>query len=108
MNEAQQLFNTLAEQLATQPNIMRGQMFGMPIIKVNGNAFAGFNKTRMTFKLTGQAHADALHVNGAVLSDPSGQGRPMKEWVEIPADESAQWEKFARMALDYVATLPPK
>ena len=108
MDDGQQLFDKLATQLATQPNIARGQMFGMPIVKVNGNAFAGFHKGNMTFKLSGQAHADALHVNGALLSDPSGRGRPMKEWVEIPSTESAQWEKYAQLALNYVATLPIK
>ena len=108
MNEGRQLFDKLAEQLITQPNVARGVMFGMPIVKVNGNAFMGFNKGNATFKLNGQGHADALHVNGAVLSDPSGRGRPMKEWVEIPPEESAQWEKFAQLALTYVSTLPRK
>jgi hypothetical protein len=108
MNEEKRLFDKLADELVKQPNVERGLMFGMPIVKVNGNAFMGFNKGNATFKLNGKPHADALRVNGAVLSDPSGRGRPMKEWVEIPPDESTQWEKYAQLAMTYVATLPAK
>ncbi len=78
------------------------QMFGMPCLKVGGKAFAGLWKDGMVFKLSGDAHARAMAVPGAELFDP-GMGRPMKEWVAVPPDQSETWEGLARDAMDYVA-----
>lgn len=83
-------------------------MFGMPSVKVNGNAFMGFEKGEMVFKLKGETHTRALAIPGASLFDPSGRGRPMKEWVSVPAAASDLWTDFADAALAYVASLPMK
>ena len=80
-----------------------GQMFGMPCLKVGGKAFAGLFHEAMAFKLQGDDHAAALALPGARLFDPSGRGRPMKEWVEVPADHAARWPELGRQALQYVA-----
>jgi hypothetical protein len=77
-------------------------MFGMPCLKYDGKMFAGYYKGAMTFKLTGLAHAEALALPGARLFDPSGRGRPMKEWVEVPADHSDRWPEFGDEALRYL------
>ena len=108
MSTPQEKFEKLANDLAAQPNIMRAKMFGMPCAKVNGNTFIGFYKDAMTFKLTGKAHGSALKLKGARLFDPSGMGRAMKEWVEVPAAHSARWKTLAQAALAYVSTLPAK
>jgi hypothetical protein len=79
------------------------QMFGMPALKVGTKAFAGFHHGSMVFKLRGDAHAEALSLPGSRLFDPSGRGRPMREWVEVPAEHAAQWPDFAEQALQYVA-----
>jgi hypothetical protein len=34
--------------------------------------------------------------------DP-GMGRPMKEWVRVPLEQSAVWPDYAAEALEYVA-----
>lgn len=57
----------------------------------------------MAFKLTGEAHAEALRVEGAHLFDPRGKGQPMKAWVQIPAGQSSTWGHFARLACAQVA-----
>src|SRR5713101_1372610 len=108
MADAQKKYDMLADGLAAQPNVARAKMFGMPVVKVNGNAFMGYFKDSMTFKLTGKAHADALKLKGAQLFDPSGMGRPMKEWVQVPAAHAARWKQLARSAMEYVATLAAK
>jgi hypothetical protein len=108
MASAEQKYESIADGMATRPNVARAKMFGMPVVKVNGNAFMGYFKDSMTFKLTGSAHADALKLKGAHLFDPSGIGRPMKEWVQIPVTHASKWKTFAQHALKYGSTLPAK
>ena len=78
-------------------------MFGMPVMKVHGKAFGGLFGDAMVFKLGGDAHARARKLTGAELFDPSGMGRPMKEWVVLPKAHMPKWVGFARDACAYVA-----
>ena len=89
-----------AEMQATSP-ARGGAMFGMPCLKVNGKAFAGFHQGEMVFKLAAADRDQALALAGARLFDPMG-GRPMKEWVEVPVAHAARWDEIARQALRYV------
>ncbi len=56
----------------------------------------------MVFKLTGDAHSDALSLDGSQLFDPSGKKRPMKEWVQVSAHYIDKWPVFAKAAMEYV------
>ena len=56
----------------------------------------------MVFKLAVPQHTEALALSGSRLFDPSGRGRPMKEWVEVPMAHASKWLKLAREALRYV------
>lgn len=78
------------------------QMFGKPCFKINGKAFVCFFQNEMVFKLMGDEHAAAIALKGAQLFDPSGKGRAMKEWVQVPYTHKAKWEIFAAAALKYV------
>lgn len=91
-----------AEMCATAP-VVAGQMFGMPSLKREGKAFAGYYHDAMVFKLGAPEHAEALALSGAHLFDPSGRDRPMKEWVVVPAAHTARWPDLARAALRYTA-----
>ena len=71
-----------AELAATSPTIL-GKMFGMPCLKNNGKAFAGFYQGAMVFKLPVPQHTEALALSSARLFDPSGRGRLMREWAEV-------------------------
>ena len=46
---------------------------------------------------------DVLVVVGGIIPDVD---IPMKEWVQLPAVESAAWPRFAGLAYEYVASLP--
>jgi hypothetical protein len=94
-------YDDVAEQMSLKYNATATTMFGMPTLKISGKAFAGVDKGAMMFKLTGADHAKALKLKGAKLFDPMG-GRPMKEWVQVPAAHSKHWLKFAESALKYV------
>ncbi|MFT4962346.1 MAG: hypothetical protein ACI92Z_003443 [Paracoccaceae bacterium] len=56
----------------------------------------------MVFKLTSDAHHAALTLTGATLFDPSGKGRAMKEWVQVPVAHAAQRPDFTQSALSYI------
>ena len=89
---------------ALQPHVQKSQMFGMPVLKTAGKAFAGSYGQDMNFKLSGEDHTRALALQGAHLFDPMG-GRPMKEWVVVPEAQSEQWPSLAEAGLAYVESL---
>lgn len=84
------------------PGAVESQMFGKPCFKVNGKAFCCFFENEMVFKLKGEAHTEALQLDGAKLFDPSGKGRAMKEWVQVPVAHAKQWLHYANSAAVYV------
>ena len=84
---------------ARHPDVQQGKMFGMPVFKVNGKAAGGQWQDAMVFKLKNAAARErALAIEGATLFDPMG-GRPMKEWVVIPAAQADRWAELAEAAL---------
>jgi hypothetical protein len=100
--ETEKTFRTIAAGLASDGAEVSA-MFGMPSLKLSGKAFAGVFGDDLVFKLNGDAHAKALALSGAVLFDPSGMGRAMKEWVVVPKAHSAHWPDFSRASLSYLA-----
>ena len=99
-SEGRERYDAIAQSLVAGAGATAAKMMGMPILKKDGKAFAGYASGSMTFKLCGPAHGRALEVAGARLFDPSGRGRPMKEWVEVPASAAAEWEGLAKAALE--------
>ncbi len=98
-----QILNELAAHFSADQEVTVGHWFGKWCLKTAGKVFAALWGGDVAFKLTGEAHAEALQVEGAHLFDPRGQGHPMKEWVQIPEAQSSTWSHFARLACEYVA-----
>lgn len=92
-------YTAIGESLRELAGITPGQMFGKPCIQLEGRAFAAFYQESMVFKLTGEPHLQAIHLEGARLWDPSGKRRPMKDWVQVPFTHEATWETYAGEAL---------
>lgn len=99
MSKEESLYFSIGQDLGDAES---GQMFGKPCFKVHKKAFICFFQNEMVFKLTGEAHSEALRLDGSQLFDPSGKQRPMKEWVQIPFDYSDNWAHFAKSAFEYV------
>ena len=99
MTKEQEIFIEIGEQLS---GAGQSQMFGKPCFKINGKAFISFFENEMVFKLSGNAHHDALSTDGAKLFDPSGKGRAIKEWVQVPFSDKKIWKTLATAALEYV------
>ncbi|HEV3231738.1 MAG TPA: hypothetical protein VG245_05735 [Candidatus Dormibacteraeota bacterium] len=94
-------YDGVVARLVADDGAVAGKMFGMDCVKAGGKAFAGNFGEDMVFKLSGEAHARALALAGAHLFDPMG-GRPMKEWVVVPAAQAEAWLELARAAMEYV------
>jgi hypothetical protein len=97
---AEARFNEIAAELAQEnAGVELGKMFGMQTIKRGGKATSGFWHDSMVFKLTDEAsREEALALEGAERFDPMG-GRPMREWVVVPASRSDEWPRLAQAAL---------
>ena len=81
MTKEEKLYTEIGQSL---DGAEQSQMFGKPCFKINGKAFVCFFQDCMVFKLTGNDHAAALKLKGAILFDPSGKGRAMKVWGQVP------------------------
>jgi hypothetical protein len=100
MKEEQTLFEEIGKKIKEAE---LSQMFGKPCFKAGGKAFVCFFQNEMVFKLSGTDHKAALSLDGAKLFDPSGKGRAMKEWVQLPYAYQKDWKKFASAAHKYVS-----
>jgi hypothetical protein len=81
--------------------VHESKMFGMPCLKrESGKVVAGYWKDGgITVKLVDEAQREAaLALPGAMPFDP-GMGRPMREWVHLPADQSAEWKRLVDQAI---------
>jgi hypothetical protein len=101
MGSEEKLYLEIGQQL---PDAVQSQMFGKPCFKINGKAFVCFFNGCMVFKLSGDLHKKAISLSSALLFDPSGKGRPMKEWIQVPYSHKAKWLSFAQGAMAYVLT----
>ena len=98
-------YEKLLTSLSASEGITAGQMFGKACLKVGGKAFVAQHKEAVVFKLSEPHHSKAIGLPGAVLWDPSGKSRPMKEWVALPISERKMFETFAAAALAYVSCI---
>jgi hypothetical protein len=82
----------------THPDVVSGAMFGMPCAKAGGKAFMGWYDGAVVFKLDEAPRERALELSGAHLFEPMA-GRPMREWVVVPAQHDQSWPELAEEAL---------
>jgi hypothetical protein len=106
---AESVFDELAAELEPAGAVL-GKMFGARGITFKKKAFVCLTSHhQLVFKLGAgtDAHAAALSVPGAELWDPSGMGRPFKDWVAVPATDAESLAPLAEAALSYLqSTLP--
>ena len=105
MTKAEEYFNQLTSEI---PNVAPGKMFGALCVKTpNGKSAAMYWQECIVVKLQGDALKQAMSLDGASLFEPM-EGRPMKEWVQIPFSYKKEWKRFAEIAAKEVALLEKK
>jgi|SRR5919198_6378028 hypothetical protein len=90
-------YRTLVEQLLEDPAVTEGQMMGMPALKLGSKMFGGRSGDELVLKI-GRERVDELVAAGRARPfDPSGRGRPMKDWAMLP-EPADDWPALAREA----------
>lgn len=95
MTEAERAFHLLG---ACFPEAELSSLFGKICYKSDKKAFICFFRECLVAKLDGPDHTRAIGLPGATLFDPSGKGRPMKAWVQIPFNMHSEWSHMAQSA----------
>src|SRR5260221_13888531 len=95
--------------LPRDPRVERAQMFGMPCGKVGEYVFSGLHHDGVTVRLPAQAQGELLRQSGVKHFEPMA-GRPMKDWVLLPAGwlSDERLGGWIRRAFEHAAALPPK
>jgi TfoX/Sxy family transcriptional regulator of competence genes len=97
-------YRSVVEQLLADPAVTEAQMMGMPALKVGGKMFGGLSGTSLVLKI-GRARVDELVAAGrAEPFDPSGRGRPMRDWAALP-EPADDWLTLATDAKALVSNL---
>ncbi|WP_394160358.1 hypothetical protein [Galactobacter valiniphilus] len=100
--EATAAFEALVAELAGA-GVVEGSMFGTRALTMGGKALGCLSGDELAVKLrrdTAELEA-ALALEGAVLFDPSGKGRPFKDWVLVPGSVRETWPALLEDALRF-------
>ena len=95
--------------IAGKQGVERRQMFGYPCAFLKGNMLAGLFQDQMMVRLSEADRAKASLEAAAMPFAPGG--RPMREYVVLPAEITADKRKLGawlKRAVAYVETLPAK
>ena len=83
-------------------DVTQGKLFGHRCLKVKGKAFLVDFDGDLVFKLGREAMAawltDHEDLNGF---DPSGKGRPMKDWLQAPMAHSDHFQVWAEASMAF-------
>ena len=93
-------FEQVVGELAGAGQAVRATAFGRPGLKRGGKMCACLpDDEGMAFRLLGPAHSRAMALAGAHLWDPSGRGRPFRDWVYVPVAHAGRWSELAAEAV---------
>jgi TfoX/Sxy family transcriptional regulator of competence genes len=98
------------DELAPGSPVQKRQMFGYAACFVNGNLFMSLFQDRMVLRLPDEDREALLKLKGAEQFEPM-PGRPMKEYVLVPASlvsSPKKLEPWIAKSLAYGASLKPK
>jgi TfoX/Sxy family transcriptional regulator of competence genes len=94
----------------SSPGVVTKPMFGHTAAFVNGTMFMGVFGDRVLVRLAEADRESLLAEDGAGPFEPM-KGRPMREYVLLPADwqdDPSQAKPWVKRSLAYASSLPPK
>jgi TfoX/Sxy family transcriptional regulator of competence genes len=77
------------ELLAEDGDVSETKMMGMPTLRVGRRRFGGAFDGELVVKVGRERAQELIEAGRAQAFDPSGRGRPMKDWAQVhqPADD---------------------
>ncbi|WCB94811.1 hypothetical protein DSM104299_03550 [Baekduia alba] len=100
--EALAAFAVVVDEVVVAGDVEQALWFGAPAVKVGGKMFVALRRGALIARL-GADEVDARVAAGdGVRFDPSGKGRPMKDWLESNVAH-AEWVELALAALAFTA-----
>lgn len=94
-------------------DVDRKQMFGYPVCVLRGNMFMGLHEDAFILRLGPDDRTEFLDAYDASVFEPM-PGRPMKEYVVVPAsvtddeDAMADWVRRSRAYAELLPAKKPK
>jgi TfoX/Sxy family transcriptional regulator of competence genes len=77
-------YRRMVDELLADPDVAEGKMMGNPALMLGRSMFAGLFHDELIVKV-GRERANALiAAERAQPFDPSGAGRPFKDWAQVP------------------------
>jgi hypothetical protein len=98
---ADEAYRSTVERLCEDPRVTETRMMGMPALKRVGKLFGGFHDEALIVRLGRQRVDELIAADLGSAFDPSGRGRPMKDWIAIPLPADA-WNDLATEASAYL------
>jgi hypothetical protein len=92
------VYAAVVQALLSDPRVTEAKMFGMPTLKVGGKAFAGLAGPELVVKIGVPRVQELLKAKAGCQFDPSGMGRPMKEWIAITEPATTARKKWLALA----------
>jgi len=102
--ESKEAFEKIIAQLTESHDAIEGKLFGKTVVKFGKKAGIALYNDDIVFKLAmnSDERDEALSLEGSILWDPSGKGKAMKEWIQVPLIHEDKFESFAIYAANYV------
>jgi len=105
-----ELSQILAEAVVAFP-VQKKIMFGCPAYFVHGNMFAGVHQDSLMIRLPEADQSGLMRLNDEVSHFEPMPGRPMKEYLVLPAsmlEDAREFGHWLRRSFEYASSLPPK
>lgn len=106
MTPENETYAALAQTLLADPRVVEGNLFGVRVLKIGGKPFVGLYRNKWLAVKVGAPRVQAMiAAKTGRAFDPSGKGRPMKEWIVIaePATNAKKkWLALAEEAKEFV------
>jgi TfoX N-terminal domain len=99
--ERHEAFEQVLDELCADPNVEVTQMMGTRCAKLGGKIFCGLRRGELLVKLGRERVRELVAAERATPFDPSGKGRPMKDWCLVP-EPADDWLALAEEAREVV------
>jgi hypothetical protein len=82
-------YRELVDELLADGDVSETKMMGMPTLEVGRKRFGGAFEGELVVKVGRDRARELIDAGRAQPFDPSGRGRPMKDWAQVhqPADD---------------------